>query len=230
MSVTSVYAFLDYTSELGNAMSYLALDLEINYGGGEEGLTFYQFYDYLLESGVVLPVDTCRALFRKADVSNDGRLQISEVELFLESMAKKKGGRHWRAFTLALTTIACWNMLIMVLSGAMFVVCSYGSQGAEATLRLGLAGIVMYLYGSARGTVMCVVDCYRQEIHLQTNKQRFKDRILESATGTSSRASDREVASMPVQWFLSPVRSEPRRSVQGNAATFLAYNIYYVRV
>ena len=124
-------------------------------------------------------------------MSNDGRLQISEVELFLESMAKKKGGRHWRAFTLALTSIACWNMLIMVLAGAMFLVCSYGSQGPEATLRLGLAGIVMYLYGSARGTVMCVVDCYRQVIHLQTNKHRFKDRILKSATGTS-RASDRE--------------------------------------
>ena len=160
-------------------MGYLALDLEINYyEAGHEGLTFYQFYDYLLESGVVLPIDVCQTLFRKADISNDGRLQISEVEHYVDAMGKKKGGRHWRAFRLALTSIEVWNTIVMILAGLMFVFCSYGNQGPEATLRLGFAGIVMYLYGSTRGCLMCVVDCWRKEIHLQTNKERFKVNLL----------------------------------------------------
>jgi hypothetical protein len=34
------------------------------------------------------------------------------------------------------------------------------------------------LYGSTRGCLMCIVDCWRKEIHLQTNKERFKVNLL----------------------------------------------------
>ncbi|KAL7535818.1 hypothetical protein ACHAWF_005280 [Thalassiosira exigua] len=181
-ALRSIYTLNDYCYELSHAMDRLTSLLSGTNGAKE--LDLLQLYDSLLKNGLVLPFEVCRTLFKKADTSHDGLLQMAEISDYINKFKTKPTWwrRHLQVFIQFFTSAESVETIFLILQGVMWTCSSYASKDIRTSLNFGLAGMVMLLYGSSRGTARSFLGFWREMQHVQRGKATIKHSLIEKAT------------------------------------------------
>ena len=143
----------------------------------EGGLDVMELYQVLIAEGVLIPYDTLLELFRSADTSADGKLQMEEFTNFVKNMqvAKDPWQYHWQMLQRIPFTSSFFGWFMFFIGGIFFTMGSY-IDVADSTYWY-FAGAVCYGMASGKNVFGTILGHYRHFWAVEEGKAEFKARI-----------------------------------------------------
>jgi Ca2+-binding EF-hand superfamily protein len=156
-----------------DAESFRSLDV-----GSDGNLDVMELYEALIEEGLLIPYDTLLALFKSADRSGDGKLQLGEFTEFIANMhvAKDDPWRYrWQMLQRVPFTSSFFGWFMFFVGGIFYTMGSYINVAHSAVWYF--AGAICYGMASAKNVFGTVMGHYRHFYAVEAGKAEFKARI-----------------------------------------------------
>lgn len=150
-----------------------------------EGLDATELYDVLIEEGVLIPYDTFLELFKSADVSDDGELQLDEFTNFIENLSVAKEGTwqyHLQVAKRIPFTSYFFGVAMFFVGGFFYTMGSYLDLVNSAWWYFG--GAVCYGLASGKNVLWAIKGHWSHFQAVETGKGKFRAQLL--AAGQSA--------------------------------------------
>mmetsp|Transcript_13057 Transcript_13057/g.21601 ORF Transcript_13057/g.21601 Transcript_13057/m.21601 type:complete len:511 (+) Transcript_13057:94-1626(+) len=159
--------------DTSDAQLFRSLDV----GQADESLDVTELYDVLIEEGVLIPYDTFLELFKSADESGDGKLQVGEFTKFIANMKIAKDPWQYRVQMANRSPFSpsFFGWLMFFVGGIFYVMGSYIDPTRGAWWYFG--GAVCFTLASGKSVFGTVKGHWLQFYSIEAGKAEFKAHI-----------------------------------------------------
>jgi len=148
-------------------------------GSGNEGLDATELYDVLVEQGVLISYDVFLELFKAADISGDGELQLEEFTNFIDNLSVAEAGTwqyHLQMIKQLPSASYFFGVAMFFIGGFCYTMGSYVDLVDSALWYFG--GAVCYGLASGKNVFWAIHGNWSHYQAVQAGKAKFRAQLL----------------------------------------------------
>lgn len=162
---------------------FAKIDVAGGEGEGDGNLNFIELYNALTNAGFVVQLEILHSIFRQADKSGDGLLQLDEFIDYIVNMKTHitPQERFWEVVQISKSDFFFLTLILQLVGAALICVANYGNMAEKTATNLSFGGTMCFfipILNYLHGQVEEIASGYDAVVYSQT---KFKSEFVAAA-------------------------------------------------